>query len=185
MTLVFLLTIFVDLIIAVGAGVVLASFLNINQLVHKSHVVVRNYDGSPFPPDTPISGEDIRIVKINGPFFFGSISPIIKRIEKVHDFKNVIIDCSNVLLMDLSAIYALSDSIFKLNNRGGKAYIVADEKRRQQLLKFGIMDLVPQENILPNQKLAIENIQRNISLEMNPARSNFRAPEKNKMIRCF
>ncbi len=172
MTLVFLLTIFVDLIIAVGAGVVLASFLIINQLVHKSHVDVRDYDGSPHSPDTPISGEDIRIVKINGPFFFGSISPIIKSIEKVCDFKNVIIDCSNVLLMDLSAIYALSDSIFKLNDRGGKTYIVADEKRRQQLLKFGIMDFVPQENILPSQKLAIENIQRNISLGVSPARSN-------------
>lgn len=169
MVLVFALTIFVDLIVAVGAGVVLASFLIINRLTQKSHVDVRGYDGINHSSRTSSAGTEIQIVNINGPFFFGSISQIVKNIEKVYDFKTVIIDFSNVLLMDLSAVYALNDSIFRLNDRGSSAYIVADEKRHRQLLNLGIRDIVPQENIFPSQKLAIETIQRKMTILLDHA----------------
>lgn len=157
MLVVFCLTIFVDLIVAVGAGVVLASVLIIGRLIQKSNVAVTAYEEKGGQVENHPK-EGLRIIQIDGPLFFASVSRMVENVEKNHDVKHVIIDFSKVLFMDLSAIYALIDSITKLKQMGNTAYIIADHKRKANFLKFGIQKLIPQEHIFPSQEHALRQI---------------------------
>jgi SulP family sulfate permease len=155
MVAVFVLTVFVDLIIAVGIGIVLASFLIIHRLAKEAKVDISGIEELAEGTGDRITDEGIRIVNITGAFFFGSTSQIIERVEKVFAVKSVIIDCSRVPFMDLSAVYALSDTVSRLTSAGSQVYLVADEGRKTKLLNLGICDCVDEANILPTQEAAI------------------------------
>jgi SulP family sulfate permease len=151
MMIVFFLTVFVDLIVAVGVGVVLSAFLIIYRLVKESEVDINGGDIQKSKDDRIFKDGIVRIVNIKGPFFFGSTSFILDKVDKIYDVKNIVLDCSSVSFMDLSAIYALSESIEKLKNRGIDVFIVADEQRRLKLLSLGIENILEKEHIVDSQ----------------------------------
>lgn len=158
MMIVFGLTVFVDLIMAVGVGVVLSSFLIIHRLIQESEVDISGAETEANKEDRMVKDGIVRIVNIKGPFFFGSTSYILEKVDKMYDVKNVVLDCSLVSFMDLSAIYALSESIEKLKSSGIEVYIVADEKRREKLIKLGIGEVIDTEEIVESQLRALRRI---------------------------
>jgi len=160
MLIVFFLTVFVDLIIAVGVGIVLSSFLIIYRLIKESEVEISK-DVEARKDDRILSDGLIRIVNIKGPFFFGSTSFILDEVDKIYDVKNVVLDCSLVSFMDLSAIYALSESIEKLKSGGSEIFIVADQQRKQKLLKLGLGKIINEEDIVESQFRALRKIRCN------------------------
>ena len=158
MMIVFLLTVFVDLIVAVGVGVVFSSFLIIHRLIQESAVDISGGETAENRDDRIVKDGIVRIVNIKGPFFFGSTSYILERVDKIYDVKNVVLDCSLVSFMDLSAIYALSESIEKLKSSGVEVYIVADEKRKEKLIKLGIGETLDIDKIVESQLRALRVI---------------------------
>ncbi len=157
MLIVFFLTVFVDLIIAVGVGVVLSSFLIIYRLIKESEVQISN-EVDATKDDRIFRDGLVRIVNIKGPFFFGSTSFILDEVDKIYDVKNVVLDCTLVSFMDLSAIYALSETIEKLKSSGSEVYIVADKVRKEKLLKLGIGNVLSEENLVDSQFSALRKI---------------------------
>jgi len=158
MLIVFSLTVFVDLIIAVGMGVVLSSFLIIYRITQESSVDIFGEDVDDAKDDRIFKDGKVRIINIKGPLFFGSSSFVLDKVDKVYNVQNVIIDCSSVSFMDLSAIYALSESIEKLKDAGTQVYIIAEENRKIKLLKLGIGEVVDESYILPSQIQAMRHI---------------------------
>ncbi len=158
---VFVLTVFVDLIVAVGVGVVLSAFLIIHRLVKESEVNIAGEEVDENKDDRIVKEGVVRIVNIKGPFFFGSTSFILDKVDKIYNVENVVLDCSLVSFMDLSAIYALSETIEKLKSSGSEVYIVADEKRKEKLLKLGIGQIINVENIVDSQIRALRAIKEN------------------------
>ncbi|MDM5271632.1 SulP family inorganic anion transporter [Sulfurovum sp. zt1-1] len=158
MMIVFVLTVFVDLIVAVGVGVVLSSFLIIHRLIQETEVDISGGETEENKDDRMVKDGIVRIVNIKGPFFFGSTSYILDRVDKIYDVKNVVLDCSLVSFMDLSAIYALSESIEKLKSSGIEVYIVADDTRKEKLIKLGIGEFVNIQNINDTQLGALRRI---------------------------
>jgi SulP family sulfate permease len=151
MIVVFVLTVFVDLIVAVGIGVVLSAFLIIHRLVKESDVNIVGQEVDENKDDRIFKDGQVRIVNIKGPFFFGSTSFILDKVDKIYEVENVVLDCSLVSFMDLSAVYALSETIEKLKSSGIEVYLVADEERKDKLLKLGIAQSINPENILESQ----------------------------------
>ena len=158
MMIVFILTVFVDLIVAVGVGVVLSSFLIIHRLVRESEVNIQGEQIAENKDDRIFKEGYVRIVNIKGPFFFGSTSFILDKVDKIYDVENVVLDCSSVSFMDLSAIYALSETIEKLKSSGSKVYIVADNNRKDKLIKLGITQTIDADKILDSQIRALRVI---------------------------
>lgn len=158
MMIVFILTVFVDLIVAVGVGVVFSSFLIIHRLIQESEVDIKGVETAENKDDRMVKDGIVRIVNIKGPFFFGSTSYILDRVDKIYNVENVVLDCSLVSFMDLSAIYALSESIEKLKSSGIEVYIVADDKRKEKLINLGIGESIRIENIVDSQIRALRNI---------------------------
>ncbi len=169
MVTVLFLTVFVDLIVAVGAGVVMASFLIISRLMKQSSVDVNMYEKIDSEHDDRITNEGIRIVNIKGPFFFGSTSQIIDDVDKIYDVKHVVIDCTYTSFMDISAMYALSDTLLKIKDSGCNVYVVANDEIRSNILRLGILSFIHRHNIQPTQEKAIERIKY---LDMEEAKTN-------------
>jgi sulfate permease, SulP family len=158
MMIVFMLTVFIDLIVAVGVGVILSSFLIIHRITQESAVDIFGEETADEKNDKIFKDGVLRVINIKGPLFFGSSSFIMDQVDKVYNIKNVIIDCSSVSFMDLSAIYALSESIEKLKDSGTEIYIVVDEKRKAKLIKLGITDVIDETHIIHSQITAMRQI---------------------------
>jgi SulP family sulfate permease len=107
---VFLLTVFVNLIMAVGVGVVLASILTVYRVTKESNIDIKEHHAK----DIELDDEKIRVVNIEGAFFFGSASIFEERVSAALDVDCIIINCLNVPFMDVSAIFNLHEMILKM-----------------------------------------------------------------------
>ncbi|RAZ52976.1 SulP family inorganic anion transporter [Campylobacter hyointestinalis subsp. lawsonii] len=129
MILVFLLTVFVDLIFAVGVGVLVASLVLVYQ-VNKAVKVDYKKD------------EDLTIVSIYGAFFFGSSSKIANALSHLAS-KKTIINIKEMPFVDLSGIYALEDEINMQLKKGYDIYIVTNKDQNL----YSLINLVGKDRI--------------------------------------
>lgn len=157
MVLVFLLTLFVDLIVAVGAGITMASLLITYRVAQQSNVNIAKEEMEQLLPH--YENEDkIKIVQIQGAFFFGSVSQIIDGIDhKISDTKYVIIDVQKVQFFDLSALFALEDMIDKVNSAHLNVMIVTTKEKIECFKGLDLYEQVGIENIFFDLQDAIKN----------------------------
>ncbi|TWI74174.1 SulP family sulfate permease [Desulfobotulus alkaliphilus] len=155
MAVVFGLTVFVDLIIAVGAGV----FMSMGMIIHR---MVRQANFKIYPLDNTRSDAmegRIRILEINGPFFFGSMSKLVDEVDTVLDTKVIIFDCRKVPFIDLSAIFALEEIILRLKSSHIQTFIVLSEVLRNELVHLHDKDL-PEEILFVDFENALEEARK-------------------------
>jgi SulP family sulfate permease len=132
MLVVFFVTVFIDLITAVGVGIVLASILIVYRITKETSIILDNVSKDiQYNSDTKT-----RIIKVDGAFFFGSSMAFENEANSILDVEKFIIDISNVPFMDLTAIFTLKDLIIKLKSQNIQIIIIAKEKDKQQLLKL-------------------------------------------------
>ncbi|RXI43631.1 sulfate permease [Malaciobacter mytili] len=112
MIIVFLLTVFVDLIMAVGVGITLASILIVYRISKEAKLTITQAKKE----NSDLIFENIRVLDIDGAFFFGSASFYEEEINKLLDTKKMIINCTHVPFMDISAIFTLEELILKLKD---------------------------------------------------------------------
>ena len=161
------LTVFVDLIVAVGAGIVLASVLLTYRIatqtstqIHEIPVdIAENELSREVQESTKYS---IRVVDINGPFFFGSTSQIVGKIGLFLGTQVVIFNCRNVPFIDYSAVFALSEKILKLNGHGITTMLVFNEDIAESLKRCEITKLMPAEHIFTTLENAVNHAEKHI-----------------------
>lgn len=161
MLLVFLITVFDDLILAVGVGVVLSSILFAANVAKQTDIKL--IELSDFY-DANYIDEDIKnkamIMNIDGTLFFGSASQIASRIDSILDNKTVIIDCSNIKSMDISAVFALEDLVLTLKGKNVRVIIVFNNRNvAASTLKLGLRKLITHNDIAFSTEDAINSIQ--------------------------
>jgi len=131
---VFFVTVFVDLITAVGVGIVLASLLIVYRITKETQIVLEKTTGTAEHPD--LEEKNARIIRINGAFFFGSSTFFESQINTLLDTKTIIIDIMHVPFMDITAIFTLKDLIEKLKTDGIRVVIAAPKKFEEKLMRF-------------------------------------------------
>ncbi|XPV70080.1 MAG: SulP family inorganic anion transporter [Halarcobacter sp.] len=158
---VFLLTIFVDLIMAVGAGITFASILAIYKISKKTKMSTSNAKkGVSF--DIDVENKDIKILKIDGSLFFGTASILDRKIDKINpNTKFVILDCLHVSMMDLSAIFILEEIIVKLEEKNIKVILLLNHTHRRKVLKIDTNEIFSNTLIFNNIDAAVNAIQKN------------------------
>ena len=126
---VFLMTVFVDLLTAVGIGMVIACFL---FMMRAGDLIERQYGGvtlqQEFDRTIPWNDESgvtddmkqhVYIQRLGGPVFFGSITGFNKVMHDVpKDVNTVIIRMRRVTFMDQSGAYAMETAIKDLQAKG-------------------------------------------------------------------
>lgn len=151
MAIVFLLTVFVDLIFAVGVGIVLASLLLVYRISKEANVDIgeQDYDDEQYSRVE----KDIRILNVRGAFFFGSTAKILDFTRNIVETRGLIIDITKVPFIDLSAIFALEEMILTNYEKTPIALILNDKQTRLKELK-DIKDVLG-NMIFENQKEAM------------------------------
>ncbi len=151
---VFVITVFVDLIVAVGVGVTLASLMITYRISKQSKIDVKGVPHQAWHRDLEKTLEDetdygIRTVSVMGAFFFGTTAKMQEQVSKLIGTKVVIINCLAVPFMDLSGYFALSEMIDRLKNEKIKPILVVNEGVgiRQQMMSMGYGDLLGPDGI--------------------------------------
>lgn len=142
---VFLMTVFVDLLTAVGIGMVIACVLFMKRagdLIESSYTATamdENDEKNPWSDEEGIP-EDIKkkihICHLDGPIFFGSITGFNKLMQEVPESRKVvIIRMRLVSYMDQSGIYAMETAIQDLQARGVKVLMTIIKPQPMSMLK--------------------------------------------------
>lgn len=128
---VFLLTIFVDLIMAVGVGITISSIIAVYH-VSKNTQIKTTRSKTTF--DIDIDNRDIEIITIKGSLFFGTASHLDSRLDKIRNSTKVILDCKNVAFLDISAIFTIEEIIEKLKARNLEVILVLKYRHKRKIL---------------------------------------------------
>lgn len=156
---VFLVTVFIDLITAVGVGIVLSCLLIVYRITKETKVLLNDSTNEDFIYN--LDTNNTRIIKIDGAFFFGSSTIFEDKVNSILDTKNIIIDIKNAPFVDITAIFTLKDLIVKLKDLQIKVIIVAKQKHQQKLLKLNKNDIFDDVNFYENCTDAIKDITNN------------------------
>lgn len=120
----FLLTVFIDLTVAIEIGMILAAFLFMRKMMQTSSVQQAVFSSGETSEDEPLSyslPEGVDVFEINGPLFFGAaykFKDTMKMIES--PAKILIIRMGNVPVIDATGIRVLKDVNNELQKKGSK-----------------------------------------------------------------
>ena len=169
LVLVFLLTVFYNLIFAVGAGITLAALLYAKRVADKAHLVEKTvYDEKTMEIEKTLESDyhhKIRVVHISGQFFFGSATQLISKFEDMLGTKSLIINYESDELLDISAIFALEDIILRLQSQEiDIILVIKNEEVQKQLLNHGILKQIGKEKVFYAELEAIEYAKEQLRL---------------------
>lgn len=162
LALVFLLTVFYNLIFAVGAGITLAALLYAKRVADKAHIIQKSiYDKDIMKLEKSVEADykhKIRVVHISGQFFFGSATQIISKFDEVLGTKYLILNYESDDLLDISAIFALEDIIIRLKSQHIKILLVIkNENVLNQLSDHSIVKQIGEHRVFYNEMNAINH----------------------------
>jgi len=104
----FALTVFVDLVVAVNVGVVLAALLFMRRMSEAVNVEEQVFDGE----DDVRLPRNVLVYRIDGPFFFGAAEKLENTLERVQlGVDTVVIRLGRVPFMDVTGIGTLSEIV--------------------------------------------------------------------------
>jgi SulP family sulfate permease len=164
----FLLTVLVDLTVAIGVGMVLASFLFMRRMAEVSDVtaIAREMtdveEGAAEPGDARLAllpGE-IQVYAINGPFFFGAADRFKDTLAEVGvKPKVLILRLRDVPVIDSTGLHALLD-VVRRSRREGTRVILAEvqEKVRRVIARSRLGDLLDPSAIAPTMDAALSQL---------------------------
>jgi SulP family sulfate permease len=173
----FLLTVLVDLTVAIEVGMVLAAFLfmrrmaevtNINVLTHEFSDPVDDFESDPNAVRRRIVPEGVQIYEITGPFFFGAAEMFKDRVGRIAGKPKVLIlRMRHVPAIDSTGLHALRE-VVRRSEQEGTLVLLSDVHAQPvvALERSGLYD-----------ELGEGNIHGNIDDALNRARAHLGLPE--------
>ena len=150
MVVVLLLSVFWNLVYAVGIGLLLACLFFMKKMgdIAKDNSKVDLLSNEKDLNET--SKTNVYVKHINGPLFFGFTSEFVSMANKIPKSASIIIvDMEKVPYMDQSGVFALEDVLLDLNKNKIKILIAGIQPQPMHLMKtIGILgELIPKERI--------------------------------------
>ena len=159
----FLLTVCVDLTVAVQVGVVLAAMLFMRRMSELSSIQLVGGDpGQKDAGDALIGNANVVCYEIDGPFFFGMAQrfvDVMRFTRRTPDY--LILRMRRVPSIDATGIESLEIVIKNVRSKGIQVYFTGvNAAVRDSLRNMGTEDLIGSENIFDNFDLARAAIQK-------------------------
>lgn len=160
---VLILTVFYNLIFALGIGIVMAALLYAKRVADNTNIKATNlYNPSAYTSfETKVekaSNYKIRILHIDGQFFFGSITQIVSHFDEMLETEYIILNYSSNSKLDMSAIFALEDIIIRLKAQKIKLYLVITNKEVfEQVKSLEIISQIGLNSLFDDETEAINN----------------------------
>ena len=163
---VIILTVFVDLIVAVGLGVFISNILIIDELSKvQARKVKAISDGDNNLVPLSISEREILdkadgkvlFFYLSGPMIFSVSKAISRQHASISDYQVMILDLTDVPMLDVTVGLALENAIKDaLDAKCEVLLICPNSETRQQLDKFHVLTLVPIENNCLDREQALQ-----------------------------
>jgi SulP family sulfate permease len=143
----FALTVFVDLVVAVNIGVILAVLMFMHRMA--STVEVREVESDDVLEELSRAGvlkmpTGTLVYAIEGPLFFGAVENFERALAQTHtDPRVLLIRLSRVPFVDMTAIITLEESVRLFSKRGVRVLLSeANPRVKAKLQKAGVFDIV-------------------------------------------
>jgi SulP family sulfate permease len=167
----FLLTVLVDLTVAIEVGMVLAAFLFMRRmatLANVSHVTGELLDdeGTDEVSTMPAIPRGAEVYEINGPFFFGAAETFKDTLALVAGKPKVLIlRMRRVPAIDATGLHALTD-VVRRSRRDGTLVLLAEVQPQplQALRRSVLLDEIGEEHICPTLDGALESAREELEL---------------------
>ena len=161
----FSLTVFADLTIAVGTGIILAALLYIYRIAQTTTVstVTDEYieEGRLHILQDKLLPPYVSILRIHGPFLFGTTEKLVEETADLRPFAPiVIVRLRNMTALDATGLHALEVLSERLHASGKTLLLCGARAQPHKLLqKSKAADKIGRENILPNIAAALDRAQ--------------------------
>ncbi|GAB4543490.1 MAG: SulP family inorganic anion transporter [Pleurocapsa sp.] len=161
---VIILTVFVDLIVAVGVGVFVANVLTIERLSnHRADSVKAvTYDDE----EINLRSEEKQLLErangrvllfyLSGPMIFGVAKAISREHNLINDYRALVLDLSEVPILGVTSALALENAITEAVEKDRQVFIVgASGQAEKRLRKMGVMAQIPDRNVVKDRTTAL------------------------------
>jgi sulfate permease, SulP family len=169
----FMLTVIVDIVVAIEVGMVLAAFLFIKRMSEVTNIsaVTRELrdedgedEGDPNAVRRRTVPKGVEIYEINGPFFFGAAETFKETIATVAGNPRVlIIRMRSVLALDSTGMHALKEVVHR--SRREKTLVLLSDVHMQPLVALtgsAVLDEIGKENLFGNLDDALNRARRHL-----------------------
>ncbi|WP_432735490.1 SulP family inorganic anion transporter [Maridesulfovibrio sp. FT414] len=158
---VFAVTVFVDLVLAVAVGVTLAAIMTTCRIARQTQIRITESDRCSKTESMErqiqeLSGFRIRVLTIDGPFFFGTASQMADKVEMLLGTRIVVINCMGVPFVDVSAVFALNEMIDKLKSAGITVIAAVNDGIAGQLDRMGVLNRIGRKNCFASHGSALQ-----------------------------
>lgn len=166
------LTVFVDLVVAVGVGIFVANILTIEKLSQLRSdkgvtAITDNDDSIDLTPEEQTlidqGNDQILLFSLSGPMIFGVAKAISREREAIQNCKAMVLDISEVPHLGVTTSLSLENAINEAVEGDRKVYIVgATGQTYKRLTKLGLLDIIPKEQFLANRTEALRQAVANL-----------------------
>jgi sulfate permease, SulP family len=147
MILVLLATVFLDLLTAVGIGMVLVSVLFMKKMSDITEDKIQINDLS----DKDLAGkkmpegmqENVLVKRLDGPLFFGLAASFQEKMNALNGIRFVILRMERVPFIDQTGLYALEESIVSLEKKGIHVLLSGTQKQPEEMLRR--IEIIPRQ----------------------------------------
>jgi SulP family sulfate permease len=160
------LTVFVDLIVAVGIGLFLANIMTVTRLSELQEDDVKAVTNpretdlglTPYEQETlSEAAGSVLLLHLRGAMIFGTSRVISRKNSEVEGIRTLIVDISDVVHLGVSASLALEKAILDMLDAGRSVYVVAAPGQpRQRLENMGVLQRMKQQNVVEKRLTALE-----------------------------
>ncbi|MBU2882287.1 SulP family inorganic anion transporter [Psychrosphaera sp. B3R10] len=162
---VMLLTVFVDLIAAVGLGVFISNIIVIEKLSKEQARKIKAISDAD-DNDVPLTNRERELLEqangkvlffyLSGPMIFSVSKAISKQHASISDYQVMILDLTDVPMIDVTVGLALENAIKDAVDANCEILLLCDDvNTRQQLEKFKIMDLIKQDALCESREISL------------------------------
>ena len=158
----FALTVFADLTVAVAVGLGLASLLYIRRVADTTTVspVTEDYirDGLPHVLQGRIVPPYVSLIRIHGPFLWGTTEKLVEATVNIDAFQPVVIlRLRNMTAIDATGIHSIETFAKRLHDSGRTLILCGAMEQPSKLLSGArFLDHLGRENIMPNIQTALD-----------------------------
>lgn len=162
----FLLTVLIDLTVAIEVGVVLSAFLFLQSMSEATQVGIisrkllddEEEDSAPLSIALSDIPAGIEVFEISGPLFYGAVERFNRALDRIRYVPKVLIlRMRYVPTLDATGLHALQALLRKMNSTGTKLILSGIQPQPRSVLEqAGFLEKIGKENLQPNIDQAIE-----------------------------
>ncbi|KAA1192593.1 SulP family inorganic anion transporter [Pseudohalioglobus sediminis] len=168
---VMLLTVFIDLIVAVGLGVFIANIITIERLsAVQNNSIKAMSDADDAVPLTPKEKQlldsaagKVLLVYFSGPMIFGMSKAIAREHNNIQRYQSIVLDLKEVPLIDTTISLAIENTIRDAVGQERRVFIVKPRDQvKTTLERLGVFELIPGAQLAETREEALEKAISNL-----------------------